>query len=160
MANEEFKNTVLSDHPNKIKHITRKEFENLKLLINELKLENRVILTGYKDKKEIERYMLKSSLFLMASETEGLPMVLLEAMSYGIPCIAYETASGINDIIISDKNGYVVKDRNEEEYISKINQVIDNEQLRKKLGKNAKDTAYQFSEEKILKIWYDILKEV
>lgn len=29
MANEEFKNTVLSDHPNKIKHITRKEFENL-----------------------------------------------------------------------------------------------------------------------------------
>lgn len=137
-----------------------KEFENLKLLINELKLENRVILTGYKDKKEIERYMLKSSLFLMASETEGLPMVLLEAMSYGIPCIAYETASGINDIIISDKNGYVVKDRNEEEYISKINQVIDNEQLRKKLGKNAKDTAYQFSEEKILKIWYDILKEV
>ena len=43
--------------------------------------------------------MLESSLFLMASVSEGLPMVLLEAMSYGIPCIAYHTDSGTDDII-------------------------------------------------------------
>ncbi|UKI27642.1 MAG: glycosyltransferase [Bacilli bacterium] len=47
-------------------------------------------------------------------------MVLLEAMSYGIPCIAYETASGVNDIITNNDNGYVVKNRNEKKNISNV----------------------------------------
>ena len=100
------------------------EMDNLSKLVEELKLQDRVFLEGYKTKEEIKEYMLKSSIFLMASLTEGLPMVLLEAMSYGIPCIAYETASGTNDIISDSINGYVIKERNEKEYVDKINQLI------------------------------------
>ena len=135
-----------------------KEFDNLTKLIKELKLKNRVILTGYKNKEEVEEYMLNSSLFLMASETEGLPMVLLEAMSYGVPCIAYETDSGVNDIIDNNKNGYVIKNRNKEEFIEKIEMLIINENLRNKLGKNARNKVKNFSKEKILNIWKKILK--
>ncbi|MGM9876389.1 MAG: glycosyltransferase [Bacilli bacterium] len=135
-----------------------KEYNNLTKLVKELKLEDRVILTGYKNKEKIEEYMLKSSLFLMASETEGLPMVLLEAMSYGIPCIAYETASGVNDIIDNDKNGYVIKNRDEVEYVEKIEKVITNQKLRDKLGKNAKEKVNEFSKEKIVNIWKKVLK--
>lgn len=135
-----------------------KEMNNLSNLIKELKLEDRVFLEGYKTKEQIEEYMLKSSLFLMASETEGLPMVLLEAMSYGIPCIAYETASGTNDIISNDINGYVIKNRDEKEYIEQINKVIEDESLRKKLGKNAKETSRKFSKEEIKKIYQKIIK--
>ena len=135
-----------------------KEMNNLSNLIKELKLEDRVFLEGYKTKEQIEEYMLKSSLFLMASETEGLPMVLLEAMSYGIPCIAYETASGTNDIISNDINGYVIKNRDEKEYIKQINKVIEDESLRKKLGKNAKETSRKFSKEEIKKIYQKIIK--
>lgn len=134
------------------------EYNNLKELIKELHLEDRVILTGYKSKEEIEKYMLKSSLFLMASLTEGLPMVLLEAMSYGLPCIAYETASGVSDIIKNDYNGYVIKSRNEEEYIKKVNEVMSNKKLREKLSKNTENTIKRFSKEEILKRWYKILK--
>lgn len=134
------------------------EYDNLFKLISELNLEDRVILTGYKNKKEIEEYMLKSSLFLMASLTEGLPMVLLEAMSYGIPCIAYETASGTNDIILDNQNGYIIKNRNEEEYIKKITKMIKDEKLRKRLGKNAKESSKRFSKEEVQKIWFKILK--
>ncbi len=134
------------------------EYNNLINLVKKLKLEDRVILTGYRNKKEIEEYLLKSSLFLMASITEGLPMVLLEAMSYGIPCIAYETASGTSDIIKDNINGYIIKNRDEKEYIEKIEELINNENLRKTLGNNAKKTARDFSKEQILKIWYRILK--
>lgn len=134
------------------------EYDNLNRLVNNLKLENSVILTGHKNKNEIEKYMLKSSLFLMASLTEGLPMVLLEAMSYGVPCIAYETASGVCDIIKTNKNGYVIKNRNEKEFIAKINEVTSNKKLRKSLGENAQKTAYEFSKDEIIKIWYKILK--
>ena len=135
-----------------------KEFNNLNKLINDLNMNDRIILTGYKNKEEIEEYMLKSSLFLMASETEGLPMVLLEAMSYGIPCIAYEIASGVNDIIDNNKNGYIIKNRNEEEYIEKIEKVINDSKLRNELGIKAKNKANEFSKEKIVNIWEKILK--
>lgn len=135
-----------------------KEYNNLNKLIEESKLEDRVILTGYKNKEEIEKYMLESSLFLMASISEGLPMVLLEAMSYGVPCIAYHTDSGTDDIIKNNKNGYIINNRNEKEYINKIEQVIKDEKLRTKLGKEAKNTAYEFSKEKITEKWLKILK--
>ena len=135
-----------------------KEMDNLSNLIKELELEDRVFLEGYKNKEEIEEYMLKSSLFLMASVTEGLPMVLLEAMSYGVPCIAYQTESGVNDIISDNINGYVVKDRNEEKYIEKINEVIEDEKLRKKLGANAKETSKKFSRDEVGKILRKVLK--
>lgn len=135
-----------------------KEYNNLNKLIEESKLEYRVILTGYKNKEEIEKYMLESSLFLMASISEGLPMVLLEAMSYGVPCIAYHTDSGTDDIIKNNKNGYIINNRNEKEYINKIEQVIKDEKLRTKLGKEAKNTAYEFSKEKITEKWLKILK--
>ena len=135
-----------------------KEYNNLNKLIEESKLEDRVILTGYKNKEEIEKYMLESSLFLMASVSEGLPMVLLEAMSYGLPCIAYHTDSGTDDIIKNNKNGYIINNRNEKEYINKIEQVIKDEKLRTKLGKEAKNTAYEFSKEKITEKWLKILK--
>ncbi len=135
-----------------------KEFNNLKKLINDLNLNNKVILTGYKNKEEINKYMLDSSLFLMASITEGLPMVLLEAMSYGIPCIAYEVPSGVNDIIEDGRNGYIIKNRNEIEYIKRIEEVINDSKLRNKLGTNAKEKSKEFSKEKIVKIWKNILK--
>lgn len=135
-----------------------KEFNNLKKLINDLNLNNKVILTGYKNKEEINKYMLDSSLFLMASITEGLPMVLLEAMSYGIPCIAYDVPSGVNDIIEDGRNGYIIKNRNEIEYIKRIEEVINDSKLRNKLGLNAKEKAKEFSKEKIVNIWKNILK--
>lgn len=135
-----------------------KEYNSLKELIIKLNLEDRVIMTGYLQKEEIREYMLKSDLFLMASLSEGLPMVLLEAMSYGIPCIAYETSSGINDIIDDGINGYIIKNRNESEYIDKINLLIEDNNKRKNMGKEAIKKSKKFSKKVILKIWEEILK--
>ena len=134
------------------------EYENLSNLIKELHLENNVSLEGYIPKEKLEKYLLNSSIFLMASLTEGLPMVLLEAMSYGIPCIAYETASGVNDIIDDSKNGYVIKERNELQYIKKLQYLMDDPVLRKRMSKEAIKKAEKFSKENILKKWYNILK--
>ena len=133
------------------------EYKNLKKQVEELKLEKRVILTGYRTKKEIENYMLKSSIFLMASITEGLPMVLLEAMSYGIPCIAYDIESGVKDIIKDNINGYIIKERNEKEYLNKLETLINDQKLRKKLGENTKETVNKYTKEEITKIWLKIL---
>ena len=135
-----------------------KEFEKLKELVKDLKLTKKVHMLGYLNKEQIEKYMLKSSLFLMTSISEGLPMVLLEAMSYGVPCIAYETDSGTSDIIDDTKNGYIIKNRNESEYIEKINDLIDDSKKLKEFSNNAIQKSKEFSKEEILKIWYKILQ--
>ena len=134
------------------------EYKNLSSLIKELHLENNVSLEGYIPKEKLEKYLLNSSIFLMASLTEGLPMVLLEAMSYGLPCIAYETASGVNDIIDNGKNGYVIKERNEELYIKRLQLLMDDATLRNKMSKEALEKVKYFSKENIVKKWYNILK--
>ena len=134
-----------------------REYNNLKTQIKNLKLENQVTLTGYLPKDKIEKYMLNSSVFLMASISEGLPMVLLEAMSYGVPCIAYETDSGINDIIDDNINGFIVKNRNEKEYIKKLKLLLKDDDKRKKFGDNAKSKSLRFSNNEICKIWENIL---
>lgn len=136
-----------------------KEYNNLKQLITKLKLESRIFLLGYLSHEKIEKYMLESSIFLMASITEGLPMVLLEAMSYGVPCIAYETASGTGDIIKNEYNGYLIKNRDENEYIKDIDLILSNKKLREKYSKNAITTSKQFYKDNIVKIWDSILND-
>lgn len=136
-----------------------KEYNNLLLQIEKLNLKDKVVLTGYKTKQEIEDYMLESSIFLMASVTEGLPMVLLEAMSYGIPCIAYRTDSGVPDIIYNNKNGYVIENRNEIDYIDSLKKLINNEDLRKKMGNESLITSKKYLPYEIIKIWNKVLED-
>ena len=134
------------------------ELKNLKELVNQKDLTDRVIFTGYLTKEEMKKYILDSSLFLMTSISEGLPMVLLEAMSYGIPCIAYKTKSGVADIIDNDINGYIINDRNEEEYINKVNYLLNNNDKLMELSKNSLKKAKLFSKENIVNIWKSIIK--
>ena len=133
------------------------ELENLKSLVKELNLSKNVQILGYLNKEKIEKYMLKSSLFLMTSISEGLPMVLLEAMSYGVPCIAYETESGVTDIIDNNKNGYIIKNRNENEYIEKVNYLLKDNKTLKEFSNNSIKKAKEFSKENIIKEWEEIL---
>lgn len=135
------------------------EYQHLKSLIKDLNLESNVFLEGYVSKEKIPDYLLNSSIFLMASITEGLPMVLLEAMSYGIPCIAYDIPSGVNDIIEHNKNGFVIKKRNEEEYIKYLEKLMKDNKLRKNMGHNTDKKINEFKKETILKKWYSILNK-
>ena len=136
------------------------EFNNVKELIKELNLEDKIYLLGFLDQNEISNYLMKSKLFCMTSLTEGLPMVLLEAMSHGVPCIAYDTKSGVKDIIDNNENGFIIYNRNEEEYINKINMLINNKKMLKNMSENALKKAKSFSEKEIVKSWTNILNKI
>lgn len=128
--------------------------------INKLGLNNSIIMTGYLDKNEQKKYLLDSSVYAMTSISEGLPMVLLEAMQFGIPCIAYETDSGVTDIIKHNENGFIIKERNENAYISKLKELLKDSDLRHYLGSNCKKTCEKYSKDNVVKIWDKILTQV
>ena len=134
------------------------EKENLKNLVLDLNLQDRVIMTGYLNKDEQLEYLKNSSVYAMTSISEGLPMVLLEAMSFGIPCIAYKTDSGVTDIIENNKNGFVIENRNINEYIEKLNLLLTDVKLKENMSKECIKTCKKYSENEIIKIWENVFK--
>jgi len=110
--------------------------------------------------KNIEEKYLKASIYLMTSRSEGFPMVLLEAMSFGIPCIAYDCPIGPRTIITNAENGFLVPDNNFEMYVEKLSFLIENEVARLKFGQNAKEASEQFSIEKIMGKWKVFLESL
>lgn len=133
--------------------------QELQKEVEDLNLESRVIFTGFLDKKAQSKYYLDSCIFLMTSITEGLPMVLLEANSYGIPAVAYETKSGIQDIIDDGKDGYIIKDRNEEEFIDKVDKLLSDDKLLQKFSKETAKAVKRYNRETVLEMWSSIVDE-
>ena len=135
------------------------EYKNIQNLIKKLNLEKKIKLLGYLNQEEIVPYLLKSKVFCMTSLTEGLPMVLLEAMSYGVPCIAYNTESGVKDIIDNEENGFIIYGRNEHEYIETLEKMLSDEKMITNMSKNAIKKAKKFSQKEIVKKWDNILSK-
>ena len=75
-------------------------------LAKELKLGDKVIFHGYQDKEYIKEVMLNTSIYVMTSLSEAFGISLLEAMSYGIPCVSYTSAQGANYLIDDKVNGF------------------------------------------------------
>lgn len=128
-------------------------------LAKELKLGDKVTFHGYQDKNYINDLMLDSSIYLMTSHTESFGLVLIEAMSYGIPCVAYTSAQGANEIIDDGINGYLVENRDQNEMLEKINALIEDEKLRKKLGKEARSKSKEYSGEVVLEKWSKLINK-
>ena len=118
-----------------------------------------VTLHGYQGKDYIEKVMLESSIYLMCSHTESFGIVLIEAMSYGIPCIAFSSAEGALDIIENDKNGYLIENRNIDDMVNKIGELIDNKDKRKELGEYALNSVSKYTSEVVGKEWFKLIEE-
>lgn len=134
-----------------------KERDNLEKYIKDNALEEKVFLHGFQNKNYINNILLNSSIYLMTSFTESFGIVLIEAMSYGIPCIAFLSAEGAQELIENDKNGYLIDDRDKDEYIEKLEYLIKNENIREKMKENCIETSLKFSGENIVKLWFKIL---
>lgn len=122
-------------------------------------LNNKVTLHGFRDKKYIDSLMNNSSIYLMTSYTESFGIVLIEAMSHGLPCIAMDSAEGAREIINSGYNGYLIRNRNYEMMVRKIADLIDDKDIRKRLGKNARDSISKYMSDVVGEEWFTLIEE-
>ncbi len=135
-----------------------KGLEFLKNLVNEHDLKEKVEFLGYKS--NVSDYMYKSSIFILPSRLEGLPMVLLEAMSQGMACIAYDCKTGPSSIINDNINGLLIEDQNIEEMIKRLSLLIKDESLRVKLSEEGIKSLDNFSIESIGNKWEKLFNEL
>jgi len=126
--------------------------------IYQYQLTDYVTVHGYLKKKDINELLKKSSLYLMTSYTESFGIVLIEAMAHGIPCLAFTSAEGANDLIKNDENGYLIENRDFDEMVNKIEELVKNKEKRLELGKNARNFSLNYSSDIVKKEWLNLLK--
>ena len=120
---------------------------------------NNVTLHGIQGKEYIDDLLDKSSIYVMTSFTESFGIVLIEAMSHGVPCIAYDSAEGAREIINSGDNGFLIKNRNIDAMLLKIKNLIENEKLRKNVGKAARKSIDKYTSEVVGEEWFTLIEE-
>lgn len=125
--------------------------------IAKYKLENNVILHGFRDKKYIKKMFEQSSIYVMSSVSEAFGIVILEAFSYGIPCVAFDSALGAKELISNNWDGYLIGDLDKEKMTKKIIDLIKNENRRIIMGNNARKKSLKYTSEVIKDKWLEIL---
>jgi len=94
----------------------------------------------------------------MSSRFEGLPMVLLEAQSYGLPIIAFDCDTGPSDLIENNKNGYLVESGNVKELANTIlNSFFIKDELYKSMVEENKKRNVAFKLDTLVKNWIELI---
>ncbi len=126
--------------------------------IYEYGLEKHVKVHGYLTQDKIQKLLNKASIYLMTSYTESFGIVLLEAMSNGLPCIAYSSAEGACELIENGKDGFLIEDRDSDKMASRIIQLLEDDDARMELGKNAREKSLNYASASIKSKWLKVLK--
>ena len=120
-------------------------------------ISRKVKMPGYLDFEELNKLYEENSLYLMTSYTESFGLVLIEAMSHGIPVIAFSCAEGAKELINNGVNGYLINNRNEHEMADRAVKLLNNPDKLKELGENARTTALKYSKDEVKKMWIKLL---
>lgn len=150
------------DHPEWSLKIVGKgsQEELLRNKIRAMNLQDKVFLIGEKNTEELAEEYYNASLYVMTSYSESFGLVLLEAASFGLPLIAFDSAEGAKEIIQNGQNGYLIQNRNKEEMSNKIEEIIENREQMITLAKNAKNVLNVFSKENVEKEWKEFLESL
>ena len=106
--------------------------------------------------KDIYSKYKESSIFLMTSRYEAHPLVLLEAMSVGLPPVAFACPCGPRDIINKGENGILVEMDDINSYAKGVCELIENYQKRSIIAKNAIKKTEEYPKDAIMKKWIDL----
>ncbi|MCC2254132.1 glycosyltransferase [Ruminococcus sp. CLA-AA-H200] len=136
------------------------ERDRMSRMIEEKGLSGSVVLHGFREKEYIYGLMKEMSLYVMTSYTESFGIVLLEAMSCGIPCVAYSSAQGAHEIIQDGRNGWLIDGRDEEKMKEKILSLLSDREELLRLSGNAIATAEEFSYDNTKRAWLSLMDEI
>lgn len=135
--------------------LKQKNMVRLRELIQNLGMNERIILTG--NQVDVDKYFLESRIFAFTSSSEGFPNVIGEAMSAGLPVIAFNCVAGPADLIQNGHNGFLVPLFDYEEFRSRLKQLMNDEDMCRRLGNKGMETIQEFSLETIGTKYYNFI---
>lgn len=115
------------------------------------RLQGRVILHGQTTAPH--RHLRDADLYVMTSQTEGFPMSLGEAMASGLACVSFDCPSGPRQLIRHGIDGLLVANGDVDALTETLSKMMDDDQLRARLGERAREVIERFSLDRILALW-------
>lgn len=136
--------------------------EDEKLSLKKMVLDNNLEkhIKFYNPVKSIDKIFSKASILLSTSESESFGLVLIEAMAFGLPVIAFNGTSGAKTIIQNNKNGFLVFEDDIDLFVEKINFLISNKKIRDEIGEKAKRSTERFDLTTIMISWDTLFKSI
>ena len=132
--------------------------ENLQSMVDRFGLSNTIKLNG--PVNQIREKYQESSIFVLSSRFEGLPLVLMEAMSCGLPPVSFTCPCGPKDIIHDGEDGILCENGDTESLAAGICRLIEDEQLRKEMGRKAAQRIQRFTIDRIMQQWDQLFQEL
>ena len=132
--------------------------EMLQRMIDERGLQDSIRLM--RPTKNIGKEYSDSSMLVMSSHYEGFPMVMVEAMACGLPAVSFDFKCGPKDIIKDGENGVIVPDGDIDALAEAMMKLMGDDELRKRMGEEAKKVVETYSEEKVMSKWMKLYEEV
>jgi glycosyltransferase involved in cell wall biosynthesis len=132
--------------------------EHLEQVIDKLDAGANVTLAGRV--LEMNSTMAEASIFALSSRFEGFPMVLLEAMSIGLPVVSFDCPTGPREIVESGRNGLLVPEQDVDALAAALIQMIEDEELRRRCAQGALETAERYSLDVIGPRWEELIEQL
>ena len=118
------------------------------------------VILGVEDKvdfvgtvQNVWDYYNQAKIFAFTSNSEGFPNALLEAMSFGLPCVSTDCPSGPSEIIINNENGYLIEVNNKRQLENSLSKLINSPEICDQFSQNAIKYTHKFSLMEIKKLW-------
>lgn len=132
--------------------------DSLKAKIESLGLENSIEILPAS--RNIGKLYEKASALLMTSRYEGLPLVLIECKSFGVPAIAFDCETGPKEIINHGQDGYLVEYSDDQCFQHYIEYLIDNPKSLKSMQLCSIFNSASFSKDRILAKWIKLIDDI
>lgn len=146
-------------HPDwQLHFLGRDDDDYIHQLAEELGVSSSVKFLGRRD--DVAQVMQTKSIYVLSSRYEGFPNTLIEAMSQGCACVAFDCQSGPKEIIQDGTSGLLVKNQDIKDLSSQLNILISNQSLRYNLSENAKQEVKRFEFYATMRQWDDVINKI
>jgi glycosyltransferase involved in cell wall biosynthesis len=130
----------------------------LETRVRRLGLEEQIRLPGYVH--DFRAVLTGASAYALTSRAEGFPMVLIEAMSLGVPLVAMDCPRGPGEIVDDGKNGFLVPDGDVDGFTEGLRALVEDDELRRRCGRQAHEDARQYSPDAVVADWLGLFERL
>ena len=109
---------------------------------------------------DVQNAYFSSSIFVLPSRFEGFSLVVIEAMSCGVPVVSFDCENGPRNIIHDGQNGFLIRPFDTDAFAEKVISLMTDDNLRKEMGENAQKAAIQYNIERIGLLWKQLFDEL